>query len=376
MNPSNTADSNLTRAQFLRRGATTAGVLALLPALSPSRASAADDPAVANLPPYDLRDFVRWITEDLEPAVRLPGPAGTYARDFGSKAPELYGAADMACALYTIGALHPPEAERREWAGVFGSYQNPATGFLAERNPSHTLLHNTAYALAAMQLFDLLPPRPPQIPAEMANIRSFLGTLDWRHNVYIDSHKGAGLGSVYALSPSLCTSQWFHEYFSVCESLFDPNNGLMGLEKPPGGDSDQIGGSFHYSFLFHHFNRRPPYPERRIDTVLRLQQPDGYWDPKNHLWMTLDAIYLMTRTVRYAPYRVADVAAAVRRAMDAVMRDAISPEGRKATFGGRLAVHSVTAAISIAAELQQFFGADAVRTDLPLHLVLDRRPFI
>jgi hypothetical protein len=282
----------------------------------------------------------------------------------------------MACALYTIGALHPPEAERREWAGVFGSYQNPATGFLAERNPSHTLLHNTAYALAAMQLFDLLPPRPPQIPAEMANIRSFLGTLDWRHNVYIDSHKGAGLGSVYALSPSLCTSQWFHEYFSVCESLFDPNNGLMGLEKPPGGDSDQIGGSFHYSFLFHHFNRRPPYPERRIDTVLRLQQPDGYWDPKNHLWMTLDAIYLMTRTVRYAPYRVADVAAAVRRAMDAVMRDAISPEGRKATFGGRLAVHSVTAAISIAAELQQFFGADAVRTDLPLHLVLDRRPFI
>ena len=54
----------------------------------------------------------------------------------------------------------------------------------------------------------------------------------------------------------------------------------------------------------------------------------------------------------------------------------IAPEARAKVYTGRLAVHSVTAAISIAAEAQQFLGADQVITDWPLKLVLDRRPFI
>jgi hypothetical protein len=36
----------------------------------------------------------------------------------------------------------------------------------------------------------------------------------------------------------------------------------------------------------------------------------------------------------------------------------------------------LTAAISIAAEAQQFLGAQEVVTERPLRLVLDRRPFI
>jgi hypothetical protein len=119
-----------------------------------------------------------------------------------------------------------------------------------------------------------------------------------------------------------------------------------------------------------------PYPEARIDTVLRLQQPDGYWMPSNHLWMTLDAVYLMTRTLRYCPHRFDDVRSTVRGLMGILQREVYSPEGRGKTFVGHLAVHAVTAAISIAAEAQKFLGADEVVTDQPLRLVLDRRPFI
>jgi hypothetical protein len=150
----------------------------------------------------------------------------------------------------------------------------------------------------------------------------------------------------------------------------------MGKEKPPGGDSDQIGGTFHYSFLYQNFNRHMPYPEPRIDSVIRLQLPDGYWMTTNHLWMTLDAIFLMTRTLRHSPHRFDDVRNVVRRVMGILMRDVFSAGGRKQTFTGRLAVHSVTAAISIAAEAQQFLGAQEVVTERPLKLVLDRRPFI
>jgi hypothetical protein len=58
------------------------------------------------------------------------------------------------------------------------------------------------------------------------------------------------------------------------------------------------------------------------------------------------------------------------------MRDLYSPAGRRTALSPKLPVHSVTAAISIAAEAQKFLGAQEVITDRPLRLVLDRRPFI
>ena len=199
--------------------------------------------------------------------------------------------------------------------------------------------------------------------------------LDWRHGVYGDSHKGAGLGSIFVLE-RLGSEQWFDDYFATCDSMFDRNNGLMGLDKPPTGDDDQIGGTFHYSFLYEHFHRPMPYPERRIDTVIGLQQHDGYWDTGNPLWLSFDAVYLMTRTLRYCHYRLDDVRQAVRRVMSALMRDAFGPEGRTRTFSGRLGSHLVTAAISLSAEAQSFLGSREVITSWPLRFVLDRRPFI
>lgn len=325
---------------------------------------------------YDLRDFVKWIETELEPAVRLPGPAGSYAREFGGKIPELYGISDMVCVLYSIGKLNPSEKERAEWASVFATFQDPATGFLLEKQPSHSPLHNTAFALAAMQLLELQPTSPLTLGPEYHDIRAYLGSLDWKSKVYSESHKGAGIGSIFALVPSLHSARWFSDYFAVCDSLFDPRNGMMGQEKPAGGDFDQIGGTFHYAFLYQSFNRLMPYPEKRIDAILGLQQPDGYWNEKNHLWLTLDAIYLLTRALREVSHRREDVIACIRRSMDALQRDVFSAEGRKKTFTGRLAVHSVTAAISIVAEVQNFLGADQVVTEWPVRLVLDRRPFI
>jgi hypothetical protein len=66
----------------------------------------------------------------------------------------------------------------------------------------------------------------------------------------------------------------------------------------------------------------------------------------------------------------------VRRALAALYRDVFSPEGRQKVFYGNSGVHSLTAAVNIAAEAQQFLGAQEIVTDWPLKLVLDRRPFI
>ncbi|HEV2618768.1 MAG TPA: hypothetical protein VGU23_02395, partial [Acidobacteriaceae bacterium] len=96
----------------------------------------------------------------------------------------------------------------------------------------------------------------------------------------------------------------------------------------------------------------------------------------NYLWLTLDAIYLMTRTLRYCEHRREEVRASVRRALRAVEAAAWSPGGRKRSFSKGQAVHAATVATAIGAEAQQFLGAQEVVTDWPLKLVLDRRPFI
>lgn len=365
----------LTRGEFLRRGAQGLGALTLLSTMN-GKSFAADSPPKTTTPVFDLREFVQWILSEFEPSVRLPGGAGRYARAPGETMPELYGVSDMACILYSIGALHPTEPQRGEWAAAFQTLQDPATGWLLEKTPTHSPLHNTAFALAAMQLLDLVPQHPVKMGPEYADVRAFLGSLNWKTAVYGESHKGAGLGSIYALVPALGTPPWFAEYFAVCDSLFDAHNGMMGTDKPPGGDFDQVGGTFHYAFLYQYFNRPMPHPEARIDAVLRLQQPDGYWHPTNHLWLTLDAIYLLTRTLRQQPHRFDDVRAVVRRVMEVFQREVFSPDGRKKALAGNLPVHSLTAAISLAAEAQQFLGAHEVVTERPLRLVLDRRPFI
>jgi|GEM_PF-2484151 len=374
-------DANYTRAQFLRQSAGALGAFAYLTAVPAGigQVTTPTPPFTERNGPgskYDLREFVSWIENELEPAVRVKGPAGSYARELGGKTSELYGTADMACILYSIGKLHPTEEERTQWAESFNVFQDPKTGFLLEKDPSHPPLHNTAFALAAMQLLELRPKHPLVLAPEYHEIKTYLKSLDWKTKVYPESHKGAGIGSIFTLVPELHSPPWFEAYFSVCDGLFDPHNGLMGEEKPASGDFDQVGGTFHYAFLYQAFNRPMPYPEKRIDTVLGLQQPDGYWNEKNHLWLTLDAIYLLTRTLRQKPYRRDEVVACVERTMDALMRDVFSPEGRKKTFVNKLGVHSVTAAISIVAEAQNFLGADRVLTEWPVRLVLDRRPFI
>ncbi len=333
-------------------------------------------PPTTTAPVFDLREFEHWVVAEFEPSVRRSGGAGHYARAADQPDIELYGIADMACSLHTLGLLHPTVTERAEWAAAFQRFQRPEDGWLRERDPSHGAMHNLAFGLAAMELLDLRPERPVRMAPEHADPRAFLAALDWRSRVYPDSHEGAGIGTVHTLLPELGGRPWLDAYFAACDELFDPRNGLMGRDKPPGGDFDQIGGTFHYVFIYHHFNRRAPYPRERIDAVLGTRQPDGYWHPDNKLWLSFDALYLLTRTLRYCPYRYDDIVACARDVMTHAMRDIFSPAGRAQVFSKRVTTHSVAAALCLAAEAQLFLGAHEVVTDRPLRLVLDRRPFM
>jgi hypothetical protein len=285
----------------------------------------------------------------------------------------------MACILYSIDALYLDEAARASWAENFHSLQNPATGWLLEKDRSHALLHNTAFALGAMNLLSILPRYPLAFTGDYATrekMAALLDSLDWKENVYRDSHHGAGMASIMALVPGSVPPVWFEWYFEYTDALFDPCNGMMGVNKPAGGDCDQIGGTFHYAFVYEYFHRRMPHDRQRIDSILGLQLANGEWHEKNPWWLTLDALYMLTRAESRTQHRTADVHAAIRKTLALCLGRVNDPAYREKVFGGHMGVHTCTAAISLFAEGQQYLGAQEIITDAPLHLVLDKRTFI
>src|ERR1017187_7814056 len=134
--------STFSRGEFLRLGARSLGALAILSA-APLKSFSQTNPPAAPIKAragkseiFDLREFAGWIVNDFAPTVKLPGGAGNYARSPGQTTTELYGVADMACILYTLGALHPTEKERAEWLAAFQVFQNPDTGWILQKSPN------------------------------------------------------------------------------------------------------------------------------------------------------------------------------------------------------------------------------------------------
>lgn len=324
----------------------------------------------------DLREFIQWITLTFEPLLRREGGAGRYANKPEDSFPELYGMADMACILHTIDGLHLSGQEREEWAELFQTFQTEQNGFFREKNPTHGLIHNTAHALASMNLLSIEPRRKVRLNDEQREIAGYLEQLDWEKGVYEGSHVGAGIGAICALVPELRNPEWFDAYFQNCEKLLDPRNGMLGRNKPQSGDADQIGGTFHYAFVFAHFKRPLPYPEQRLDAILGLQQEDGFWSPTNRLWLTFDALHLLTRTAAQCPHRLEEIRSVVRRVAKLLYNEFLSPVGRDWILRTALPAHSLLAAVSAAAEAQLFLGCEEVQSERPLCLILDRRPFI
>jgi hypothetical protein len=325
---------------------------------------------------YDFREFEKWVLDVFEPEMRL-GP-GRYARSKGEDVSELYGVSDMACTLYTLNRLHPDEKEHAGWREAFHEFQQADTGFIVEKEVSHNDWHNTAFALGAMHLLGIHPRLPLKFMQDYQTreqVVAFMEKIDWVKNSYGGSHVGAGLGSIAALAPDTVNREWFEMYFDYCDSMFDPNNGMMGREKPPEGDMDQVGGTFHYHFIYEHFHREMPHPDARVDSVLGLNVKDGIWTDPSGWWITLDGLYLLTRTARRTLYRIDEIREATKSIV-AYWHEAVHDAAFREKAYSHFGVHNMCATTSLLAETQQVLGCDAVITDRPWQQILDRRPFI
>lgn len=332
----------------------------------------------------DLRQFVAR-TEAIVASHALAAPgayrrwnvqdaAGT--RDLGCNP---YGCADAANILYMIGRFPRDPAERAGWVAALQGLQDPRTGMFDEA--THHTIHTTAHCIAALELFDARPSHPLAGLASLTEIdamRGFMAALEWARDPWRASHQGAGLFAALAITDAV-TPAWQDAYFAWLWDHTDPATGLLGgaaVGPVRHGDSETLvphmAGTFHYLFNMQWAKRPVRHPDRLIDSCLAMLEEGAFPLGARVGFAEIDWVYCMNRASRETDHRFAEGRAAVerlgRRLADFLV--ALDP-----LDDGLNDLHALFGALCALTELQQAVPG-LVRTDRPLKLVLDRRPFI
>ncbi len=369
----------LNRRQLLLMGAG-----ATLIGATPRWTGAASAPELTNKS-IDIEPIVQAAVHAVTQARLAPG---VYARFLGGQrarrpqggAANPYGTAAAACILHAAGHMPGERAERDAFIAIMRAGQSKQTGLFSE--PHHNTTHATAYMLAALELFDapaLVAPLALQPLLAPGAIEALLDGLDWK-KPWGASHQGAGAFAALFIS-GVATPAWQERYFSWLWNEQDPVTGLWrkGMLRDAGQPEgavlfDALAASFHY--LFNHVAARRPlrYPEAMIDSALRVRKENLYPALGGGVgFAELDWLYCMTRPLRQCGHRHAEVLAELRAFTHGYAHKLLELVARAPTPFEDL--HALNGTMAALAELQQTLPG-LLRSERPLKLTLDRRPFI
>jgi hypothetical protein len=309
--------------------------------------------------------YRRWLTQDEKGS-----------RDLGINP---YGCADAANILYTVGRFPRDRTERRGWVETLHGLQESGDGLFHEA--THHPIHTTAHCLAALELFDAGPRQPLTGLAELRDpsaMERFLSELDWQGNPWGESHRGAGLWAALVLSGE-ASIEWQERYFAWLWNEADPHTGLFRrgcIPESPAGDQllfPHLAGTFHYLFNLQHARRPLRHPQALIDTCLDIQRRELFPLSRFVGFAEIDWVYCLTRSLRQSGHRFDECKSALLSFAEhhATFLNALDP----ATDEELNDLHALFGTLCAVAELQQALPG-LIRTERPLRLVLDRRPFI
>jgi len=292
--------------------------------------------------------------------------------------PDAYGSAAAVGILWTTGHL-PAGAAHQRHVDALRSYQREADGTFHDPDLSHH--HTTAYCLGSLHLLQARSRHPLKFLAHLVEptaVPGFLESLEWDEQPWSSSHVGAGAASALALA-GMVDEVWWDVYFNWLDHEIDPHTGLwragrMGELSDEPGLFANLGGTFHYLFLYEHFLRRFPYPDQLIDSALSIHRDGGMPIAETEVgFVELDLVYCLARASQQTAHRADEVTATLDQ-LAADIVGLVSDPGYRQTQAF-LDLHVAFGGLSAIAELQRALPG-RIRTQTPLRLVLDRRPFI
>lgn len=321
----------------------------------------------------DIDPIIGKFAESVEAHCISPG---RYSRYTDRMIPDPYGCADAINTLYTIGRLPRDAEERRICAEGLMELQNPQTGlFHADHHPIHT----TAHCTAALELLDAFP-RYPFYELLRYNtpdaLIALLESLDWVSKKST-GHIGAGIYAANVITGAV-GSAWRDAYFSWLTAHCDPRTGFWWDGKPVEGCemSIHMGDGFHFMFNYEYEKRRFPYPDAMIDTCLSLWHDDqlpSHFGRRFH-FTEIDWVFCLNRASRQTSHRYNEIKEVLARFAE----DTFLPFLAETVFSSRRDgddMHMVFGVLCCLAELQSALPG-MLPSSHPLHIVLDRRPFI
>ncbi len=279
-----------------------------------------DAPPMVESPVRDGRlDLSIARRQILEYCDSLQTPGQRYGavrlRDLPDAPVTLYASCDLAWIRACMGevlteSLTPQQ--RRQWIDHINSFARPDGTY---ENPNHGELHRNGMVIGALAVLggrQKYPVRLYEEFDELEEIEPWLEAIGWERQ-WGASHQFWGGMHCYSAS-SRCSRAWRERVFAWLDANLDPQTGWWRKGVAQAGHPIEVlGGAAHIWPVYQYHQRRFPYPERVIDSVLAMQKEDGSWLGFGN-YMELDALYGLAFMRSLAPnYRADEVAAAARR---------------------------------------------------------------
>lgn len=317
-------------------------------------------------------EYTRWLWQD-ENNSRVLGKSE-------------YGCADAANILYTINEFPKDRKERDGFVQAIGSMQNPKNGLFEES--THTPIHTTAHCTAALELFDALPKYHFTALDKYTSVEGLYGllnNLDWENNPWSESHKGAGIYAALKLAGNV-SQEWEDAYFKWLWENADSQTGMWKSGAIGKGNAltyTYMGSAFHYLFNLQYAKMPLRYPEKMIDTCIELYKNKQIGEKDRRYFNTefgryigfleIDWIFCITRARRQCGYRFDECSEYLREFAENYIDWLYSIDHK--THDDFNDLHMLFGTTCALAELQSTLPGE-FKTNKPLRLVLDRRPFI
>jgi len=333
--------------------------------------------AAAETGKYNIDPFIEHLPEWVE-QFKVGDRPGAYSYLPGMPRPDLYGCADMFYLMYTLDMLDLSDAERKSWKLLIGNFQEKSTGWFGGNVTLHGREHATAYAVGALKLLGTKPKYPLvfvenwDTPVE---IESMLENLPW-NIIWSGSHIGSGIASALVNTETVGGS-WSDVYFEWLDREADPQTGYW-MRRADGSRKEkatreELGGAFHFYYIYTYLGHPLPYPEKIIDTTISVQQENGLYHGDVPYCIDLDGVFSIIEAYKQTDhYRTDDVKASIGKTLAAIVERLNDPAFVDENFRGS---HKLVGAVVALAEIQDFMP-QLLDTPKPLRRILPISPFI